>query len=124
MKITGTRRPVTDELTASIVAAVENQFNGTILTTTGTTAGPVTNIFPEPSASMTSLALSLPQITNDNINQEYYIKDSAGTAATKPIYITPYSGDTIEGLSLDTLDEAYEGRRYKALKLTKWIKIQ
>lgn len=124
MKFTGTVNPITDALVASIKQAVENQFNGTIVTTTGTVAGAVTNIFAEPGSSMTSLAISLPPITNDNINAEYYIKDSAGTAATKPIIITPYSGDTIEGVSLLTLDEAYEGARFKALKLTKWIKLQ
>ena len=124
MKLTGTVNPITDPLIANIKAAVEAQFNGTTVTTTGTVAGPVTNIFAEPGAGLTSLAISLPQITNDNINAEYYIKDAAGPGSTKPIIITPFSGDTIEGASLLTLGTDYSGLRVKALKLTKWVKLQ
>lgn len=122
MKITGTANPVTQPLVASIKAAVESHFNGAVLSTNSTTAGTKTYIFGEP-GDLNSLHIGLPPITNDNINQEYIIVDSAGTGASKPLVVTPYSGDTINGAGLGTVESAYGKLHVKAVKLTKWVKL-
>lgn len=122
MKLTGTVNPITDPLVANIKAAVEAQFNGNVLSTNSTTAGATTYIFGEP-GDLSSLHIGLPPITNDNINQEYIIVDSAGTGVSKPIVVTPFSGDTINGASLGTVEAAYGKLHVKAVKLTKWVKL-
>lgn len=122
MKITGTVNPITDPLVASIKTAVEAHFNGSVVSTNSTTAGTKTYIFGEP-GDLTSLHIALPPITNDNINQEYIIVDSAGTGATKPLVVTPFSGDTINGAGLGTVEAAFGKMHVKAVKLTKWVKL-
>lgn len=122
MKITGPVNPITQPLVASIKTAVENHFNGSVVSTNNTTAGTQTYIFGEP-GDLNSLHIALPPITNDNINQEYIIVDSAGTGASKPLVVTPYSGDTINGAGLGTVESAYGKLHVKAIKLTKWVKL-
>lgn len=116
---------ITQPLLASIADAVEAQRKVATVTTASYTISNPFNVACAPGAGLTSQAITLPPITNTLLGdaEPITITDAAGTAASKPIYISAGSGFTINGGSLLTLNDNNGSYTVKPVTSTRWAII-
>jgi hypothetical protein len=113
---------ITQPLLASIADAVDAQRKvATVTAATYTISNPF-NVACAPGAGLTSQAISLPPITDALLGdaEPITITDAAGTAATKPIYISAGSGFTINGSTNLTLSTDNGSFTVKPVTSTRW----
>lgn len=113
---------ITQPLLSSIADAVDAQRQVATVTTATFTVSDPFNVACSPAAGLTSQAISLPEITTALLAdaEPITITDAAGTAASKPIYIEPGSGFTINGASNLTLDDNNGSYTVKPVTATRW----
>jgi len=115
-------KPRTFGIIEQIVAAVDAQRKSVSVTTNLFNATVPFNLLVSPGVGLTSLNIELPAITSELVSDgvTYMVKDVAGSAATKPITINPFAGDTIDGGATLTINTNNNSVSLMALTLTRW----
>lgn len=152
VNITGTSKPITEPLIASIVAAAKElqtmavtaasdidtaqadilalQANDTARTgvvniaAVGTyTASTPFNLYVGNLGSFLTLDITLPTILDTVPFVPYNIKDINGSAATKNIIVHAASGETIEGAGTSTISTNYGSLKLRPINASTWGKF-
>ncbi len=116
---------VTNPLLTSIAQAVDAQRKVTTVTAATHKISNPFNVACSPAAGLTSQAISLPEITTAILadGEPITITDAAGTAASKPIYVSAGSGFSINGSTNLTLNNNNASVTLKPVTATRWAVV-